>query len=134
MKKTKDFGLQTLTLVRKCVLLELAGVRRDYKEGCFDNAMAKCDSVIREARRLKKVIQIEKRERMVKGRPVKVVLSTTITGDLCVRVPEGADVGKYVGNYLRRKHIRAAKCGIYTNETAVIHDKDSEQTIYPWRA
>lgn len=133
MKKDRDFGLQTMALTRKCLKLELSGVRRDYMSGCFDNAIAKCDSMIREAKRLKKIIQIEKRERNAKGRRVKVKLSTTITGDVCVRVPEGADAAKFVAWYLRRKDIRVARCGVYSNETAEIREGEDVKTIYPWR-
>lgn len=130
--KKRDFGLETMSLTRKCVLLELSGVRRDYKNGCFDNAMAKCDSIIREAKRLKKVIAIEKRERFKKGRNIRVNLNTTIVSDLIVRVPNGADAQKFISNYIRRKNIHAANNGIYTNESASIQDGEETRVFYPY--
>lgn len=131
---SKNFCLKTMELTRKCVSLELTGIKRDYNGGCFENAMSKCDSIVREVKRLKKCLAIDRRERNRKGRRVKVKLSTTITGNICVLVPEGVDAAKYVEGFLRRKDIRVAKSGTYSNETAELQDGEETKTIYLLRS
>lgn len=130
--RKRDFGLETMKLTRKIMLTELSGIRRDYCGGCFDNALAKCDSLAREVRRLKGVIRAEKRERMARGQIVRVALSAQISGETLVRVPEGADVEKFVRSYLRRKRLRASHVGIYTNEKAEFRVGDELKAVYPW--